>query len=117
MNDLVWVWQRPMIEGLWAFSGDNEAPLKCFSVEIIRPCANYGFKHFTEGWRCYLGPIPEIKMIPPRIERQFLIQINGNSMFFEYWAEHNIELHDYLADASQYFETGKTRERFSPCSR
>jgi hypothetical protein len=110
MNDLVWVWQRPMIEGIWASGGIGEIPSKHFDVDVIRPCANYRFKLFSEAWRCYLGPIPEIKTASPIIERQFLVKHTKDGTFFEYWVEHNFQIHDMLTESIEYFETGKTRK-------
>lgn len=81
-NPNTWIWGAPDKNGLWAYGGDREKISPVFSaVDII-------FDHTTRKssncWRCYLGPVPEIKK-PLVKEELWFCQFSPNGEWVKFW--------------------------------
>lgn len=105
-TDYKWVWGVPDKPGIWAYGGivkDKVGEvLTVDAIDSMKGC------FYLPCWRCYLGPIPEVKK-PLAKEELWFCQFSYNGEWVQFWVPEGKYYSEEFSNCPNKHKTTTTR--------
>lgn len=109
-TDYKWVWGIPDKVGLWAYGGTKNTAPESLKSDVVSVHMIHTFSgvHYHMAWRCYLGPIPEIKKTLVKEELWFC-QFSYNGEWVQFWIPEKAYYSEEFRNCPNKHKTTTTR--------
>lgn len=108
-TNLVWEWKVPDKIGLWICDEGDKNTTPTVEGANVHMIYSLGGRYYLQAWRCYLGPIPEVKKPLVKETMWFFQQSEGQPWGFIWMKDGYSEHTEFITKCANKHSTTTTR--------